>query len=300
MTNIEKTIQNHFQIGENNSKCYSRLFTRNIVFKINRDGKDFAVKVYYKGEDKEKRFTREIKMLEYLEKTGRLQTPNVVATDVIEGNNVLISSWMEQKSLKRLLKEKGYIECEKYIKDMLKDMEQIWSIPIEEVAFLPFEEEGIDKRLHLELEEVLETIKDKRKDISIKALEDLYYELKKKVEYTHSHVINNDISAHEYFPGSEKGYWIDFERCVIGNPNNDLARAFQSISNTFYQDKLSFDRLYDIFSKNPYFEKNAFFYYVLEKCICSLYADPYGVTLEEIETYIQWLTEKTSQKKKSL
>ncbi len=273
----------------------SRLIKKNIVYHLKNRNINCAIKIFF-DQDKEYRFNNEKQMYRLFSDTQLIHTPKILDTYQSKFGPILIMEWIEGDSLKKELKSKEYKECLNDIKKMLIDMEKIWTYDIKKIPTVKIDELGITKRLQKTNNEIMDRIIINKPNIDFTILFEIYLELLNTVSPNYNYLINSDISAHEYIIKNNIGYWIDFEKYRIGNPNNDLARSFQSITNTFFKREKDVLELYDLYSKNKYFEEKIFLYYLTEKLMCSIHDAPSQITDEEIIFYTHLIKKKLRKK----
>ncbi len=283
-------------------KCCSRLFHKNIVFKVSTCDCEYAVKIYYNGNNKDDRFNNEIKIIEYFNDNKIVNVPKIyLKTKGIYGN-VLIMEWLDGLSLKKIAKMGDKDKMYQYVLKMLSDLKNIWKIDDKKIrAILIRDKLGFFNRIGIEENKLKIMIQKVKPNICFLEVFDIYDELIKKMDNGIHYVINSDVSVHEFIDYNDKTYWIDFERYRIGDPNNDLARFFYSISSVFYNDIETFNQLFLIFENTEFYKRDNFIYYLIEKMICNIYVDSDNISDEEINTYITFILElykKNKVKKK--
>ena len=113
--------------------------------------------------------------------------------------------------------------------------------------------------------------------------------LKNKNKELNKNIINSDISLHEVILNDKKEYWIDFENFVLGDINNDLAGIFYSASTSIYKNKNDINKLFDIITKNNYYNKEIFAFYLIERVVCAYYINHKNTSIEEFEFFINFI-----------
>ena len=280
MEQIDKFIKNYFNGKDIYIKCLSRLFHKNVVYYVQDRNRKYIFKFFVSGENKEERYLIEKEFYQFFNNHQIISLPYLISYEESPYGNLLIMDYIKGISLKKKLKKEGLFNNLTYIKSFLKDLEKIWQIDYHKLNInLPLDEIGLDKRL------VFSKIQNLKPNIDFSQLFSIYHELKTNIFFENLYLINSDVSAHEYIINDKGCFWIDFERFRLGNPNNDLARAFISISNSIYQNVLEVDYLYEIFKENSYFNKEIFLYYLIEKLLGNIYIDYQNLSDEEINFF---------------
>lgn len=292
MDEIIEYLKRKYGILDDNIRCISRLLKNNLVFEVEKDGKKYAIKVYAFGEDPKERFEKEVALYDYFEDRKVLKVPSKKASFSPKGF-LLITEWVEGESIKKKIKNSSYDEYLPDIKNMMEDINQIHSIPKKDLPFLEKEKIGIDQRLKKPYKEIQKTILE-GKDIDIELFA-LYEDLRSKVNPKLDYVINSDISAHEYI--LPKGVWIDFERFSLGDPNNDYARSFMSLTNGIIDRGEEIEKIFSLFQKTPHYDSITFLYYLIEKLLCSIHDAPDQIREEEITFYQNFIKNQLEKKK---
>ena len=296
MNELKKKLMELFHCQISELKLSSRLLKKNIVYHLNDSNRNYAIKIFKYGDD-ETRFFNELSMYKFFENKKIINTPKLIDCFNSEFGYMLVISWLDGKSLKQLLKENNFDTEYDNIMNMIHDMEKIWDTSISQIKFLKVDQLGISKRLNKDLEEIMQQICINKPHINFKLLFDTYSKLIGEINPHFDYLINSDVSAHEYIIKDNVGYWIDFEKFNIGDPNNDLARLFQSVSNTFNKYE-NIEKLYVIICRNKYFDKGVFLYYLTEKLMCSIHDAPEQISDQEIYYYIEFILSKMNEKKK--
>lgn len=296
---IKEIIKTKFNIQEENIKCYSRLLKKNIVFKVVIGEKSCAIKVYVLG-DNLNRQKREQYMYEYFLKNKTIFVPNIENIIVSEIGPIMIIDWVDGISIKEKVKLQGLNNVLGDIKSMLIDMNKIWEQNAICFPFLEKDRMGIEYRLSNDLNCIKNIIQSQKKYVDFSEFFSYYDKLRDEVIPNFNKVINSDISTHEYIIQGNKAYWIDLESFCIGDPNNDLARSFVSLTSGIYDNKDFVNKIYNIYEQQSYFNKNVFFYYLCEKIMCSIYDAPLQMKDEEFEFYNIFIKEKMCEKQKQL
>ena len=287
MQNIIKQIINEPIVD---IKCCSRLLHKNVVYHVFTVNNEYAVKFFYGGTDKKDRFENEMLMYDFFKKSNIINISQILdIKDSIYGK-IIIMNWIKGQSLKSKLKEYGLNNCYDDISNLLTDLESIWTIGDPKLkGKLPIDKLGISNRFNVPETQVFNTIITNKPNIDFSEIIEIYNDLKNKITLEQCCVINSDISAHEYLLTDLKSYWIDFEKFKIGNPNNDLARAFQSLTNAIYKNTDEFYRIFLVFRSNKYYNKKMFFYYLTEKLFSTIYTANDQIDDNEIEFYIRFI-----------
>ena len=269
-------------------ECCSRLLHKNIVFKVETKKGLYTVKVYLYGDDKDFRIDNELKFYLYFNDNNIVNVPNIY--NIIKTNNIncLVMEWINGSSLKKIIKNNS--DASEYINKMLCDLEKIWSITnLDLKKNLIIDQVGLDKRLGFTDDEILSYIKNNRNNIDFDNIFDIYKHLKNKITIDKNHIINSDISVHECIFVNDNSYWIDFERFRLGDPNNDLARCFQSLTNGIYNNNELFKEIYKLFKSNKFYNEEAFIYYLVEKLLSTIYTANNQIEDDEINFYIEFI-----------
>ena len=274
--------------------CVSRLIKKNLVFHADLGYEEVGIKVYLEGEDKVARFIKENALYDFFRKYNIINVPKKM-NDASSYGPVMIMEWVKGESIKKRIKNRTYPEYEDNINNMLKDINRIHSIPKEYLPFLQEDKLGIEKRLNIPLEEIKRNILE-RKSIDPELLT-LYDNLREIVEVDFNTVINSDISAHEYIIDGDRGVWIDFERFTIGDPNNDLARCFMSLTNGIVDREDEIEKIFELFKNNPNYNETTFLYYLTEKLLCSIHDAPEQISNKEIDFFKNFIESKLSKNK---
>ena len=274
----------------------SRLIKRNIVFKTIINNKPYAIKVYFQDNNIE-RHNKEENIYKYFMKHNIINVPRVITSINSNMGPIIVIEWIEGTSIKKEMKQ-GLPINDLY--SMYNDMNKIWNLDINDFPNIEVDKFGIDNRLSNNLDTIIELIRSYKPNIDFNELISLYNDLYNNINPHFDRVINSDISAHEYIIKDNKGYWIDFERFCIGDPNNDLARSFMSLTNGIINRKEDINKVYDICKEQQYFNKNVFIYYLIEKVICSIYDAPNDIGDDVINFYINFIKEKLIAKEKQL
>lgn len=292
MDEILEYLKNKYKIDDDKIRCCSRLLKNNLVFEVERGNKKFAIKVYAFGEKKQERFKKENALYDYFQERGVLKVPHKSA-GLTPFGIVLVMEWIEGESIKKKVINSSPEEYLPDIKNMIHDINRIHMIPEVDLPFLEKEELGIEHRLKKPYKEIQKKIlEDKDIDIELFAI---YEDLRSKVKDNKNYVINSDISAHEYI--LPRGVWIDFERFSIGNPNNDYARCFMSLTNGIINREEEIDTIFNLFQQTPHYDKKAFLYYLIEKLLCSIHDAPEQTSKEEIFFFKNFIKNQLSNNK---
>ena len=299
MEQLDKYIKNYFNDQDIFIKCLSRLFHKNVVYYVQDKNKEYIFKFFIMGENKKERYITEKEFYQFFNNHQIISLPRLINFEESPYGNLLITEYIKGISLKKKLKNEGLFNNLTYIKYFLKDLERIWQIDYHKLNInLPIDEIGLDKRLNLDENGVFSKIQNLKPNVDFSQLFSVYYELKNNISFKDLYLINSDVSAHEYIINDKGCYWIDFERFRLGNPNNDLARAFISISNSIYQNALEVDYLYEMVKENPYFNKEIFLYYLLEKLLGNIYIDYQYLEDEEIKFFCNFALNLYNDKEK--
>ena len=285
-------------LGLKDIECVSRLIKKNIVFKTIIDNRPYAIKLYLNGNNFERKNKEEL-LYNYFYNKKIINVPSVYDTIDINIGPIMIIEWIDGTSIKNKLKLNGLDKSITNINYMLQDMNKIWNVDINDLSTLSIDKLGIDNRLEEDVDVIKETIRENKNNIDFTELFKCYDILYKNIEPTFDKVINSDISAHEYIIKNNVGYWIDFERYCIGDPNNDLARSFMSLTNGIVNKKDEIYRIYDLFASQGTFTRDVFAYFLIEKIMCSIFDAPLQISEEEISFYSYFVKEKVLQKKSS-
>ena len=290
MDKFENIVRNVITDPILNIECCSRLLHKNVVFHIHTNENEYAVKFFYKGIDIDSRYEKELLIHNFFKKNGILNVCEIVnVSDSICGK-VIIMDWIEGQSLKAKLKELGLTSCYNDINNMIADLENIRSIDdIDLRNQLSVDRLGIENRFNSSEKKVLNAIIKNKPNIDFTEIIEIYKTIKNKINPEFNYVINSDISVHEYILTTPKAYWIDFETFKLGNPNNDLARAFQSLTNSIYKNAYEFYNIFLIFKNNKYYDKEIFLYYLTEKLFSTIYTAKDQIDDNEIEFYIKFI-----------
>ena len=273
-------------------QCCSRLLHKNIVYHVSTINNEYAVKFFNGGTDKEERFKKEILMYNFFQDKKVINTSEIIDIRNSIYGNVITIKWIRGKSIKSKLKNDSLNNCYSDIQNMLNDMEKIWKIKDGEFRNkLPIDKLGIENRFNKSEKSILTQIIRNKPKIDFFEIINIYTELKKLIKPNLNFVINSDISTHEYLITNQKAYWLDFETYKLGNPNNDLARAFQSLTNSIYNRKDEFERIYDLFKNNRYYNAQIFLYYLTEKLFSTIYTANNQINEDEINFYINFIKE---------
>ncbi len=266
-------------------KNISRLKHKNLVYYVKKGDKEYAVKVYFQGVDKLDRYSTEKLLYEYFNKTNLINIPtNIFLSDSYP---ILITKWIKGTSLKKKLKKEGLQNNLQDIAIILNQFNKIWNINDKNlINHLKTNEIGLFNRNKIEEEQIFNKIINSHQNINFDEIIKLYYVLKKNLELNNLKVINSDVSAHEFIKENDIYYFLDFERFCLGDPNNDLARLFFSISETLEEKEIY--ELYSLFENNSYFEKLSFIYYFIEKLLGNLYISPFDMSEEKIIFFINF------------
>ena len=280
---INKNIPNVLEI-----KLVSRLLIKNLVFYVRTLEEEFAVKFYVK--DLDKNFETEITILKFFNKNHIINVAELVRVDsTLDVGNVLVMKWINGNSLKKIIKENDFCGSRAYLTKMLEYLSKIWLCDFGDIEKdIKKEVYGIDDRLGLSQDEIFSSITKLKPNINFKEIFSLYLKIKEEMKQE-NFLINYDLSAHEYIVVGNTGYFIDFERFRIGDPNNDLARMFQSCTNGIYKDKQLFLNIYKLFCNNQFFKKKNFCFYLIEKLLCSIFVAADELADEQIDTYIEFI-----------
>jgi len=288
--NIKETIYKIINEPIKDIKCCSRLLHKNIVYHISTRDNEYAVKFFYAGVDKDTRFEKELLIYNYFKEKQVLNTSEIIDIRDTDYGKVLIMNWINGKSIKLKLKEVGLDFCYNDIYNMLTDLENIWSInDIDFKNKLSIDKLGISNRFNIPENQVLTTIIKNKSNIDFTEIIEIYSFLKNKINPKFNYVINSDISTHEYLIKDAKCYWVDFETFKLGNPNNDLARAFQSLTNSIYKNNDDFNNIFSIFKSNKYFNNDIFLYYLIEKLFSTIYTANDKIDDDEVNFYIEFI-----------
>ena len=269
-------------------RLVSRLLIKNLVFYVKTDCSEVAVKFYVK--DKESNFETEVFMYRFLEENKVLNIPKIIQIDrTFSLGNIVVMEWVSGQSLKQIIKREDFLQIKTYIELMLSDLSKMWLQNIENICtHIKKEVLGIDYRLKTKQEVILATLKQLKPCIDFVEIFRLYNILKEEIQ-EENFLINYDLSAHEFIIKNGVGYFIDFERFRIGDPNNDLARMFQSCTNCIFQNKELYLKIFEVFKNNRFFKLNNFCYYLIEKLLCSIYVAPNEIDLQQIKFYIDFV-----------
>lgn len=279
-------------------QCVSRLLHKNIVFKVTTDKNEYAIKIYYNGNDKEFRFENEVKFYKFFSENKIINTPLIVKIQTSLFGNIMVMKWVSGISLKKKIKEENFASIEN-IYQMLNDLEKIWEIQnLVLKRSLVIDEMGLSKRINIEENQIFLKIAELKQNINFSEIIDIYAYLKNTIKPRIDYVINSDVSMHEYLITDNKNYWIDFERFRLGDPNNDLARSFQSLTNGIYKNNVLYKKIFEIFVSNKYYDKEIFLYYLTEKLLTSIYVASNQISDDEIEFYIKFIKENFYKKNK--
>ena len=292
MDEIIEYLKKKYDLEDEDIRCISRLLKKNLVFEVEKDGKKFAIKVYAAGEDPKGRFQKETGLYNYFQDKKILKVPKKKESFSPEGF-LLITDWIEGESIKNKIKHSSLEEYLPDVERMIEDINKVHRIPPVHLPFLEKEKVGIDQRLKKPYPEIQKEILES-KDIDIELFA-IYEDLRSKVKPHLDYVINSDISAHEYY--LPEGVWIDFERFSIGDPNNDYARCFMSLTNGIIDRENEIETIYRLFQKTPYYEQTTFLYYLIEKLLCSIHDAPDQISDEEIHFFQNFIKNQLEKKK---
>lgn len=271
-------------------ECF-RIGGENLVFKVATTTGIYAVKFY---RENIKSFNNEVLIYDYYNNNHVINTPTLRATYIEKNLGIAIIDWVDGKSLKNIVKEKNPYD---YINLMISDMENIWKINSDLKKYLKKDIPGFDIRHNSNLEELFTTLLNNFPDIDISHIYDLYIKLRNDITVNDNFVINSDISMHECILKDNKLYWIDFEKYKLGDPNNDLARSFVSLTNGIYKDEIKVNKIFELYEQNMYYNESNFNYYLLEKVLSSMYTAPSEISTEEISFYISFIEEILNKNK---
>lgn len=266
-------------------KNISRLKHKNLVYYVKKGDKEYAVKVYFQGVDKLDRYSTEKLLYEYFNKTNLIN----ISTSIFlsDSYQILITKWIKGTSLKKKLKEEGLQNNLQDIVIILNQFNKIWNINDKNlINHLKINEIGLFNKNKIEEEQIFNKIINSHQNINFDEIIKLYYFLKNNLELNNLKVINSDVSAHEFIKENDIYYFLDFERFCLGDPNNDLARLFFSISEALEEKEIY--ELYSLFENNNYFEKLSFIYYFIEKLLGNLYISPFDMSEEKIIFFINF------------
>ena len=281
-------------------ECCSRLYTKNLVFQIVTNKNTYALKIFLNYNNGDFRFRNELFFLSFFHKTNIISVPKIYNVFECDYGKAIIMEWINGLSLKKSIKTFEF-NALIHVRNMLPDLEKIHLIDIAKLKKeIIIDKIGLDNRLGLLEKDILQKIKDEKKDINFEEIFNIYFYLKKRINPSQEHMINSDVSMHEYLIGNENNYWIDFERFRIGDPNNDLARAFQSLTNGIYNNKSLFYIIFNIFKKQNFFDEKLFLYFLTEKLLSTIYTAPNQIEKQEICFYIDFIKENTIVLKRRL
>lgn len=273
-----------------NFECCSRLFHKNIVYHVFTENDEYAIKFFYEGTDKNDRLKRELLIYNYFKETKIINVSEIINIGNTSHGKAIVINWIKGQSIKSKLKVDGLNSCYNNIINMLLDLENIWSINDKKFKNkLPIDKLGISNRFDIHENVILNTMIKNKPSVNFIEIIDIYKYLKNKITPEFNYVINSDVSSHEYLITDKKCYWIDFEKVKLGNPNNDLARAFQSLTNSIYKNTEEFNQIFSIFENNRYYQKDIFLYYLIEKLFSTIYTAKDQVDDEEINFYITFI-----------
>jgi len=289
MDKIIEYIKNLINENIVSINCCSRLLHKNVVFDVVTDENRYAVKIYFNGTDKESRFETEMHFYKYFSNSKLINVPLIYNEVSSQFGKILIMKWIDGDSLKKKVKnEKLDAFC--FVERMLDDMEKIWSITDLKIKrFLIIDEVGLDKRIGLHEDEIIKKIIQFKPNINFDEILDIYKYLKNIITPSTDYIINSDVSMHEYIIFENDGYWIDFERFRLGDPNNDLARSFQSLTNGIYVNSELCNKIFEMYSSSYFYNQDIFIYYLIEKLLTSIYIAKEQVLDEEINFYIDFI-----------
>lgn len=296
MIDIDNYLKQIFHNDNIKIKCISRLKHKNLVYYVKTESLEYAVKIYYQGIDKSRRYTIEKLLYEYFTCHKIIALPNNIFLD--SEYQILITKWIDGISLKNKLKKDGLQNSLPDIELILSKFHSIWNInDYNLINKLEVNEIGLSKRNNLEEEKLFDIIINNYPNINFNELIKKYYELKNNLDLNALYVINSDVSAHEFIKNNNTYYFLDFERFCLGNPNNDLARLFFSLAETI--DEQNIYELYSLFKNDEFYENNAFIYFLIEKLFGNLFVAPLDLNNEQINIFINFIFDLLEKKDKT-
>lgn len=271
----------------------SRLMWKNIVYYCRVKNKEYSIKIYSDINNSFKRRMIEKEMYSVIPKFN-INVPKIIYCK----GDILITEWIRGNSLKELVNMNGVKKQKNKIIELLKNYEDIWEYD-GDINLLQKNKMTKDKgpgTFYTRTNHTKGEIFSKFRHIKgIDILEE-FYDIIQEKEISTPKIINSDISLYEVIYNESGKFWIDFESFSLGDPNNDLAGIFYSLSNSIIDKKEEIQCLFDIIKNNKYFNYDKFIFYLIERVLSASYLQEIYTINEELNFFIDFILKILAEK----